>query len=613
MVAGCGGDDGGTATPTDDTGDDTGDDMGDDTGDDTGDDGEMVEMIRGTRDTPSELHMQDPWGPPDTVQHPSRWGHYLFPPLVYLFSNTRETMPVLASDFGVDGTSAFVELEDGLTWHNGDDFTTESLKIFWDIESQFIEHNEGSTLVDSYEKVSDTRFEWTLNQEIGASFVYDELLDRYYSYHPEPYGEFQQRAQDTEPGTDAFATLVTDMSNFRDVRAGGEPLVGYGPYQFVERNESSAVLDKFEDYVHADQIPIDRIRVRNVEDEIAAFQQGNTHLLRAGIPQPPDVAEQMPPLEEFGFDRFQGKAVAFNMGWNGETGDWKAGRITDDSADRNWEVDAKKVTYERPMRHAIAHILDEEFMAQAVGPTWSPFQIIEGRVSIPDIETGKFSPGDVYYNHADNSPDTEKAKELINASRDYVYEDGEVIFTPTSETAQWRILGGGAIAQSAASAVDEFGFDGSIAQNMDRMQNPVESYSDDTAMPPTTVDPAAFEIAWFKNLYATPPVQNVPEFGTIDLESNTDELDTTYNWPELKSQIATTLDPEERYSVQNPTGPIAKLTWIWNQNMPGRHICYKSFGGAINGNQFNITSDERFLGSRMSMHHVNILGLVEPA
>jgi hypothetical protein len=55
--------------------------------------------------------------------------------------------------------------------------------------------------------------------------------------------------------------------------------------------------------------------------------------------------------------------------------------------------------------------------------------------------------------------------------------------------------------------------------------------------------------------------------------------------------------------------------------MPGRHLCYKSFGGAINGNRFNISatnddgefdSDERFVGSRLSMHHVNILGLVEP-
>jgi hypothetical protein len=40
------------------------------------------------------------------------------------------------------------------------------------------------------------------------------------------------------------------------------------------------------------------------------------------------------------------------------------------------------------------------------------------------------------------------------------------------------------------------------------------------------VDPTAFEIAWFKNLYATPPVQTVPEYGTIDLESNMDELQT---------------------------------------------------------------------------------------
>jgi hypothetical protein len=178
------------------------------------------------------------------------------------------------------------------------------------------------------------------------------------------------------------------------------------------------------------------------------------------------------------------------------------------------------------MRHAIAHIIDEEFIAQAVGQTWEPFQIIEGRVSIPDIETGKFDPQGLFYNHADNSPDTERARELVNASRDYVFEDGQVIYEPTSEQAQWRILGGGAVAQSAASAVNEFGFDASIAQNMERMDNPVESYSDDTAMPPTSVDPAAFEIRWFKNLYATPPIQTVPEYGTIDLESNMDELQT---------------------------------------------------------------------------------------
>ena len=512
-LAGCGGDGDGD-DPTDTEGDGNGDDP---TDTDEDGDGDMVEMIRGTRDDPAGLNMHDPWGPPDVVQHPSRWGHYLFPPPVYLFSNIRETRSVLASDFGSDGDTAFVELEEGLTWHNGDDFTTESMKIFWDIESQMLEHNESSTIVNDYEMVSDRRFEWDLDGPVRPDFAYDVLLDRHYSYHPEPFGEFQERAQDTTPGSDEFGTLVTDMANTREITVGGDPLIGYGPFEFVNRNSSEAVLDKWDDYIHADDIEVDRMRVRNVEDEIAAFQNENTTLLRAGLPAAPDVMEQMPPHHEFGFDRLQGKCVPFNMGWNSETGDWKAGYIGDDGSGRRWEVDAKKPTYERPMRHAMAHVLDAEFITQAEGPSWDVFDFIEGRVSPVDIEEGNIDTSP-FYNHYENAPNEDRAIELVNASRDYVYEDDEVIFEPTGEVAQFRILGSDDLSQAVASVMDEFGFNGSIAQNMERMENPVESYRDNTAMPPT-VDPGAFNIDWFSQLYAMPPTQRVPEFGEIDLES----------------------------------------------------------------------------------------------
>jgi hypothetical protein len=46
-----------------------------------------------------------------------------------------------------------------------------------------------------------------------------------------------------------------------------------------------------------------------------------------------------------------------------------------------------------------------------------------------------------------------------------------------------------------------------------------------------------------------------------------------YDWPSIKSQISTTIDVDERYATgADSPGPLAKLAWIWNQNMPGRHI-----------------------------------------
>jgi peptide/nickel transport system substrate-binding protein len=180
-----------------------------------------------------------------------------------------EVVPDLAKDWSRESDTQFVfDLEEGVTFHNGEEFTAEDVKYTYD----WIQNNENprKNYVEAVEDVvveNDTTVRFDLS---------------------EPYAPFLYKVHAV-----MWPLSETAMNEYGDDY--NQNPVGTGPFQMTSWDSGNkAVLEKYDDYWKDDQPNIDRIEFRILPEDsskVAQLESGSIDLLDRMPPQFTDRVE----------------------------------------------------------------------------------------------------------------------------------------------------------------------------------------------------------------------------------------------------------------------------------------------------------------------------------
>jgi peptide/nickel transport system substrate-binding protein len=229
-----------------------------------------------------------------------------------------EVVPNLAKDWSRESDTQFVfDLEEGVTFHNGEEFTADDVKYTYD----WIQNNENprKNYVEAVEDVvveNDTTVRFDLS---------------------EPYAPFLYKVHAV-----MWPLSETAMNEYGDDY--NQNPVGTGPFQMTSWDSGNkAVLEKYDDYWKDDQPNIDRIEFRILPEDsskVAQLESGSIDLLDRMPPQFTDRVEN------------SGNARVIT------TAGVSSGRI-----DFNTDVEPLG---DRDVRRAIAWALDKQQITQTV-------------------------------------------------------------------------------------------------------------------------------------------------------------------------------------------------------------------------------------------------------
>jgi len=229
-----------------------------------------------------------------------------------------EVVPDLAKDWSRESDTQFVfDLEEGVTFHNGEEFTAEDVKYTYD----WIQNNENprKNYVEAVEDVvveNDTTVRFDLS---------------------EPYAPFLYKVHAV-----MWPLSETAMNEYGDDY--NQNPVGTGPFQMTSWDSGNkAVLEKYDDYWKDDQPNIDRIEFRILPEDsskVAQLESGSIDLLDRMPPQFTDRVE----------NSGNGRVIT--------TAGVSSGRI-----DFNTDVEPLG---DRDVRRAIAWALDKQQITQTV-------------------------------------------------------------------------------------------------------------------------------------------------------------------------------------------------------------------------------------------------------
>ncbi|WP_115862515.1 ABC transporter substrate-binding protein [Halorussus litoreus] len=313
-LAGCmGGGDSEDQETTEDGGDDTTESSGGDTtSDDGGDGGDPTTVSIGITNGGWDLI------PARDTDFDSNKVYTLIYDNVVNLNSDAEVVPDLASDWSRESDTQFVfELEEGVTFHNGEDFTADDVKYTYD----WIQNNENprKNYVAAVEDVvveNDTTVRFDLS---------------------EPYAPFLYKVHAV-----MWPLSETAMNEYGDDY--NQNPVGTGPFELTSWDSGNkAVLEKYDDYWKEGEPNIDRIEFRILPEDSSKVAQ-----LEAGSI---DLLDRMP--AQF-TDRVENSGNASVI----TTGGVSSGRI-----DFNTDVEPLG---DRKVRRAIAWALDKQQITQTV-------------------------------------------------------------------------------------------------------------------------------------------------------------------------------------------------------------------------------------------------------
>lgn len=586
MLAGCDGSDGGSTDTT--TGDDGDEEAGGDGGnasqEDGGGNGEMVELVQAAASRQDQFHMNGAWGPANHISHGSRFGRILFDPVVKFASNTLETHPVHASDWGIEGETAFVELREQ-TWHNGDPYTAESIALYYDIQSMINEHNEQETnmdrFVEGWEVENDLRITFDLTQQWNPNVFAKNLLDeQMYPFHPDHWNDWRSRLEDAGPGSDEFEQVLSELSEHTDVTVGGKEFVGYGPYKFDTAESDFLAISRYEDHPDAGDIEVDRMIWESHENPELAWLNEQTDMMPTGFPLGKDLQNQMPPEDQVSFfsqDNNRLLRLAFNNGEGLEN--------------------QERPTFEREIRHSIGFAINRNNAAAAQGQgIWEPWQLPDTNLHFNDIESDWFD-AEGFVRHSDGGePKTDRAVEMIEASERYSYEDDTVVNQDGSQaelvlmTADFptRVP----LARSVASDLNSLGWD----VVLDIVDDPtfVDRRANgefDVYIDPSSIDDSLENwksgaiLGYDQPRFRYPTVWEIPmPVGNTVIDPDQGEM-KKFDLSDPLGTMESTTDEQTQQEV------LQKLAWAWNMYLPGIWVASRPWMGALHDN-FEITTDD---------------------
>lgn len=229
-----------------------------------------------------------------------------------------EYVPQLASDWELESDTQYVfELEEGVTFHNGEDFTASDVQYTYEwIET---EENPRKNYVSAIEEV----------------VVEDDYTVRFDLAHP--HAPFLDNVEKVMwPLSEAAVTEYGEDYNSNPV--------GTGPYELVEWNSGqNAILRKYDDYWQDDLPNIDEIEFRILPDESSMVSQLETGSIQAVDQLSPQYVDQVESADGISVMR---------------TEDVSSGRV-----DFNTDVEPLD---DRRVRRAIAWAIDKEQIVETV-------------------------------------------------------------------------------------------------------------------------------------------------------------------------------------------------------------------------------------------------------
>ncbi|MFC4544087.1 ABC transporter substrate-binding protein [Halosolutus amylolyticus] len=478
------------------------------------------------------------WNDSNDSNYPDRPGFVVFDRLLYFRATTGEFVEGALSDWEVGEDTATLTLQEGVTWHNGEDATAADLERKLHI-SLYDNHPMGNyTSVENVEAVDDRSVEIGLEADVSEPVFLNSIRALQLDRPAEQYEDIRQELAD-----DPDSTALTEF-------APEEP-IGTGPFAYENAGEQELVTTKFEDSHWADDVNFREYRFQFIDGNEQAWQaiRGGTVDALHNIFTSPDIKASFPDtVVEIQQPTNWGKSIAFDH--------------------------EHEHLGQREVRQAIAHAIDREVVAEnsaGGGDAKAPVEIPTGIAGNFDGSAQDWldDPDDFEDYSGQN---TERAAELLEEagfSREngtWVDEDGETLEFEYKVPAAWNDWVDAAITMN--QHLQDFGIETNLVTRDDGVYFGEDLYGD------TGFDAAGF---WFsdgwtypyhslnwslnswdaRNVYNYPESVDVPPIGEPDGESETIEFG-----PEFEALVG--MDPDSDGTRQK----INELAWAFNYDLP---------------------------------------------
>lgn len=322
------------------------------------------------------------WNPYAPSNYAEVAGKMVFDPFLRYNQKTDELIPYALRDWQKDGETLILSVREGETWHDGNSVTAEDFVTKFAIDKGF--GYEISNYVEAVEAVDESTVRYTLKQDYGQETILVVISGSWMNTPTSEYGEFARRFRDAS-SEDEKQAVQGDVQDYQP----GEPL-GCGPFEYESANQQVLTLTKYADHPDASEIqfPVYELEYyASSQQKWAALKNGRNIDIVDGF-TPIRIVETFPDhVRQYEVPTYNGYGLGFN-------------HDDEDFGRRN-------------VRRAVAHVIDQQRMAELADPLKSPVTKPLGVGSfITDTWKGNVG-GDVGI--YDGYNDTERATALLRA------------------------------------------------------------------------------------------------------------------------------------------------------------------------------------------------------
>ncbi|ELY41797.1 extracellular solute-binding protein family 5 [Natronorubrum tibetense GA33] len=558
-------------------------------------------MLAGCADSTDDPHLDDDEGTiVSAINEPLSadysWNYYndvlsvaaddfLYSSAFVYTPNTDELHAEGVADYDIDGNELWLEYRDDWYWHNGDEVTTEDVSIGFDYHFWLQEadgaRESGLLEDDGFVVESDKTATMVFRDDIPQSrfWATDSLVREPYAANRTRHADWHDELGSVDATSDEWLELWEEFTNDEDQFY---PPVGNGPVEYVEHSDTSLTLERFDDHFAAETLDFTGMRLDYHEDEFLAFIEGQIDYTDVGMPVEPEDEGLMPDdYDYYGQDQLRQAVLKFNNGHDlhGDT------RPT-------WDVNIRK---------AIEYTFDRDAFTSAMPYGYEPLEfpwdglpdeIVEG-------QSDEFLAmlDDVDFETRDH--DEDRAKELIDASENYSYDESEEIVvcengdanSDPGEQATIQILSRQDIrldiAQICESELSAFGWDVTInavdsgAESERRRGGEYDFKTDTTGV--RTLPSHLNDWVRLEDRQHTPRTFEVP-WPPGDADGDSHDWDHRDAYSRFLSTPADASDEDwGEYLIE--------AAWVWNQTVPSILIASLQDVEALATDRFDVDYD----------------------
>ena len=375
LLAGCSGDGGdGDGNTENDSSDGSGGDKTDTTTNEDSSD-QMVDITfwNGSWDLPADTQW-NPYNPSNFSGHDSM---ILFNRLAEFNNKSEEFMPVLASEWSVDGETMTITLREQ-SWHDGKSITAEDLVTQLRIEKHL--DYPLWTYASEAQTADERTVELALDGTVNANVLLPTILSKRLWAPPQQFKQFRTRFEEASSEEETKAVQEDLTSTVIE-----EP-IGNGIFKFDYANEQELMTVLNEDHPHADELNFPRYGFKHLPTNQQRWAATKSDQIDAHSTfVPPDVVESFPEhwVEVF-YPWYNDYSITFNH--------------------------TTPIYSKRKVRQAWAHIVDRKAVANTIGPHRAPIDVITGT----SIRATEKYLSDVIGDFNQYEKDHDKATSLLN-------------------------------------------------------------------------------------------------------------------------------------------------------------------------------------------------------